>query len=179
MPTRGSLSGNSAAFADKIITIAGIIPGNRVLCLGAPDTAVETAVACTGARLLKAIDSVDSVHRIGWPITRKIRADVILYALAVYRESATARSLATIRRLLRPSGRLVVWAATDRCGGVNSLFTSLQQQILSAGFTSIIVGPVQTALGEVAVATAVAGSLHSAVDKRKRYQGDGLDGLSF
>jgi hypothetical protein len=140
----------SPTCAEKIAKIAGIGPGDRVLCLGSAAKTVEAAVARAGAGL------VTAGGRAGIrSLIFQARADVVLWAMDLQRRPEDAGHLRVVRRHLRAGGRLVAWVVkeSDRAACVNA--SGLQELFRSAGFSSIIAGRVSVDSGDVVVATGI------------------------
>jgi hypothetical protein len=143
-----SLPCRSPACAERIVRIAGIGAGVRVLYPGGPDTVMDAAVANAGARLMTGEDLGRTRFRMD-----RARADIVLCALAAPRLWEPVEHLRIIRRYLRPGGRLVVWTTPDPDRAATIIAVRLQRLIRAAEFTSIIVGRMPSDAGDLVVAT--------------------------
>jgi SAM-dependent methyltransferase len=144
------VAGVSYATAEKIVNIAGIVAGDRVMFFGGPDRMIEAAVADTGARFIAG----NGTKRI-WPLSSQGRADVVLCAVSAFGRDEPSAALRVIRHLLRPGGRLVLWAGSTRDQRTSVVAERLRQSISPAGFTSVIVGRIALDSGDMVLGTGI------------------------
>lgn len=153
----------SNATAQKLVNIAGIGAGDRVLYSGDPDAAIKEMVIRSGASL---VDVADVEGR--WPAMHAERADVMLFAISLAGQPDPAGRLTRMRRHLRRGGRLVVWAVPDwRCCAAG-LEEDIRRLIDPGEFTSIIVGRLPSDGSNLIVATAVVRSVKPKIVKAWR-----------
>jgi hypothetical protein len=148
------LSGVPFVLAEKIINIAGLGRGDRVLCLGETGTAIQTAAAATGARILSIASGVTSGEA-GWLREPRSRADAALWGMAEAHLKQRAEILNVLRRHVRSGGRLVAWMVPDHNQTSAQHTNRLQRAIRQAGFTSIITGQLPPQAGGNVVVTGV------------------------
>ena len=105
----------SRTFAERLVNIAGLCTGDRVLFLGDTGAAVKAAVSDAGARILSAADTFNGSRWKEFRIRQHFQVDTVVGAAEFYRQTLPAEWLSTIRRHLRPGGRLVMWVNPGRC----------------------------------------------------------------
>ncbi len=106
---------DSLTLAERLVNIAGLCAGDRVLFLGDTGAAVKAAVSDAGARILSAVDTFNGRTWKEFRIRQHFRVDAVMCAAELYRQALPAEWLSTIRRHLRPGGRLVMWVKPGRC----------------------------------------------------------------
>ena len=144
-------------FSNRIVNIAGIGPGDRVISIGVPGAAIETAVSARGALLTTAATAAATDRRRLWQSRAHPRADALLWAVNPDHQATLVNTLATLRHDLRTGGRLVLWMSLGGCDPATAGMQTIQRSIASAGFASVIVGRLAADAGDVLVATGILG----------------------
>jgi hypothetical protein len=147
VPDCESLPAGSHLLAEKLVNIAGLDNGKRVLCMGDIGPAVEAAVAGKGACIVNYLDGF------GW--RHHNRCDAIFWSTIISDDRLPTGSLNNAIYYLRFCGRLVMWGVLNHLGDFPWVSTRLQRFIQSAGFTSIIVGRIPMNIEVIVVATGI------------------------